>query len=61
MSVYLIVDVLDWMAHGIIIFGAFVVWLGFVIAVTPRANYPSIGADGQTRSRAIQKRPSLPQ
>lgn len=59
MSVYLIVDVLDWMAHGIIIFGAFVVWLGFVIAVS--GNYPSIGADGQTSSRAIQKRPSLPQ
>jgi len=30
------VDVLEWMAHCIIIFGAFLVWIAFVIAVTPQ-------------------------
>ena len=35
MSVYLLVDVLDWMAHGIIIFGAFLAWIALVIVLTP--------------------------
>lgn len=35
MSPYLMVDVLEWMAHCIIIFGAFLVWIAFVIAVIP--------------------------